>query len=407
MNERPENRRATTAASGPETVSMNVLSAVVLGADEARRRALGAALAGTQAEIVREGPLPTLDLLPAALGRDCDILIIDIEADPEHGLELVEAARVADSGLTVMVYARSSDPELIVRCMRAGAREFLRDPLLPAAVTEALVHAAVRRDEQKRLRKPPGKCLVFAGAKGGAGVTTVASNFAVALANEMKDSVVLVDLDLRLGDVALCLGVSGEFSSLDALANESRMDSDLVSKLLVKHNSGLHILAAPSVHNSFEPTASGVVRLINILRADFPWVIVDAGTAFGEYEASLFEMADKVYLVTQVSVSDLRNAHRFITALFPGEAVRKLEIVLNRYAVRAGEIDEQSIADALTMAPAWKIPSDYATVHWAQNAATALVNKDGPVTRALTAMARAACGAPPVEVRKKRFSLFS
>jgi pilus assembly protein CpaE len=113
-----------------------------------------------------------------------------------------------------------------------------------------------------------------------------------------------------------------------------------------------------------------------------------------------------VYLVTQVSVTELRNSNRIITAHFPGEAARKLEVVLNRFALRAGEIDEQSIAKALTVSPAWKVPSDYNVVHSAQNAATALALKDSSVTRVLTNMAKAACGKTTVETRKRRFGLF-
>ena len=112
--------------------------------------------------------------------------------------------------------------------------------------------------------------------------------------------------------------------------------------------------------------------------------MVDAGSQYGGYGQSLFDAAEKIYLVTQVSVVDLRNSHRFITANFKGGAGRKLEIVLNRYAPRAGEIDEESIAKALLVSPQWKIPSDFQAVRRAQNTATALVLKDGPITRVLT-----------------------
>ena len=59
--------------------------------------------------------------------------------------------------------------------------------------------------------------LVFLGGKGGSGVTTVACNFAVSLAQECSQSTVLIDLDLPLGDAALNLGISPQFSTADAL----------------------------------------------------------------------------------------------------------------------------------------------------------------------------------------------
>jgi pilus assembly protein CpaE len=407
MSERPEiKRQVLTTASNPESVSMNALPVVLLGGTPERRRTLAEALAGTPGQVAREAALPSRDGLASLLEGECDVLIVDLDQDADAGLELVEAACGLFPAITVMVYSRPADQDLLMRCMRAGAREFLTDPLPPSLITEAIIRASVRREELTGQKKTVGKCLVFVGAKGGSGVTTAASNFAVALAKESGQKVALLDLDLRLGDAALNLGLSSEFSTLDALGNEDRMDSELVTKLLVRHNSGLQVLAAPDEHNTFSPTTPAVMKLVNILRGDFAYLVVDAGTHYNGYGQDLFEAADKLYLITQVSIVELRNSHRFIAANFKGDAVRKLEVVLNRYAPRAGEIDEESINRALTVAPTWRIPSDFQTVRRAQNTATALAMKDGSIARVLTSMAKAACGRAE-ESRKRRFGLFS
>ncbi len=103
--------------------------------------------------------------------------------------------------------------------MRAGAREFLTQPIAPNTIAEALVRASVRRPAARPAKKVGGKLLVFLGAKGGSGVTTIASNFAVALAQESGQSTVLIDLDLPLGDAALDLGITAQFSTANALQN--------------------------------------------------------------------------------------------------------------------------------------------------------------------------------------------
>src|SRR5690242_19613013 len=184
-------------AAAPESVSWKPLSAVVLSATEEGRRTLAAALESAQAQVIREAALPDLDDLRGLLGEGCDVLVVDIDGRPEPGLELVETACALDPAMTVMAYGTQTDSKLLVRCMRAGAREFLCEPLSPTAVAEALVRAAARREEVKGLKKTRGKILVFTGAKGGSGVTTIAANFAVALAGESGDSVALVDLNLR------------------------------------------------------------------------------------------------------------------------------------------------------------------------------------------------------------------
>ena len=93
-----------------------------------------------------------------------------------------------------------------------------------------------RRQGGKSSKKTGGKILVFLGGKGGSGVTTVACNFAVALVQECQQSAVLIDLDLPLGDAALSLGLTTQFSTADALQNADRMDTNFFSKLLTTHS---------------------------------------------------------------------------------------------------------------------------------------------------------------------------
>src|SRR5436309_464135 len=102
MDDKSEIRKQIlTAISNPESVSMNALSVVLLGPNEARRKMLAAALTGTQAQVVREAALPTLDELPALLARESDILIVDLHEDPERGLDLMEAACGLDPSIAV------------------------------------------------------------------------------------------------------------------------------------------------------------------------------------------------------------------------------------------------------------------------------------------------------------------
>lgn len=198
-------------AAGPESVSTRPLAAIILSASEDGRRILATALQGARAEVIRTAPLPSREDLRGLLEPGCDVLLVDIDSEPEPGLELVETACALDPAMTVMVYGTQTDSTLLVRCMRAGAREFLNEPLSSASVAEALVRAAVRREEVQSLKKSKGRTIVFVGAKGGSGVTTLAANFAVALANESGQSVALVDLNVCLGDAALTLGLTSEF----------------------------------------------------------------------------------------------------------------------------------------------------------------------------------------------------
>jgi len=248
--------------------------------------------------------------------------------------------------------------------------------------------------------------MVFMGAKGGSGVTTVASNFAVALAQESAQNTLLIDLNLPLGDAALELGINAEFSTANALKEFQRLDFNFLSRLLTKHSSGLFVLAAPDKYTEVEAPIEAVERLLSIARQNFDYVIVDAGSRFGAMGRTLLASGATAYLVTQVGISDLRNSNRLVSELLKGSGAN-VEVVLNRFTPRSLVIDEESITKALTMAAEWKIPNDYAAARNAQNTATPLALKDSPISRVISQMARTACGMPANPEKKKRFGLFS
>lgn len=389
----------------PDTLGANVLSVAIIGPEEAPRREVVIAVSGPQANVARElRSYPDLDEAAQLAEAGYDVIIIDLDSNPEQAFDLVESI-ASHSSVTVMVYSARSNPDLLMRCMRAGAREFLTLPVSSNTIAEALIRASVRRPATRQTKKALGRLLVFTGAKGGSGVTTVASNFAIALAQESGQSTLLIDLDLPLGAAALDLGITAQFSTVDALQNIGRMDSNFFARLLTKHSSGLSVLAAPDKYSSMPVTDDALDRLLAVARQDFDFVVVDAGSSIGSTFTTLIDMATTVYLVTQVSISELRNSNRLISEFFASRAT-KLQIVLNRFTPRSLVIDEDSITKALTLAPSWRIPSDYPVVRQAQNSATPLAMGDSSISDIIRQMARGACGLPATAEKKKRFGLF-
>jgi pilus assembly protein CpaE len=395
----------STTVTTPDAIGSNVLSVALIGPIESRRKPIASALASLHGTLIREySQYPEIDDVPKLLESDNDVIVMELDSDPEYALEIVESI-CGTSNVTVMVYSEQMNPDMLVRCMRAGAREFLAQPVTAASIAEAMVRASVRRPSGKPTKKATGKLLLFAGAKGGSGVTTVATNFAVSLAQESGRSTVLIDLNLPLGNAALDIGLTPEYSTANALQNYSRLDSNYLSTLLTKHSSGLAVLAAPDKYSSVQATNESVERLLAVARQEFEYVVVDVGSRFDSMTRSLLEAASVVYLVLQVSISELRNANRLITDLFRSGSA-KLEIVLNRFTPRALSIDEASITKALTVAPSWKIPSDYPAARTAQNTATPLVLQDSPVSKVIRQMTRGLSGSGDTAEKKKRFGLF-
>src|SRR5271156_203210 len=173
-----------TPTQGPDALGANVLTIALIGPDQQRRGAVAIALTGLQAGVTREfSSYPELDEIPKMLQDNYDVVIVDLDSNPEYALDLIESICGLASP-TVMVYSAKTDSELLVRCMRAGAREFLTQPFSSGMIAEAMVRASVRRPAPRpaEKKKALGRMFVFLGAKGGSGVTTLACNFAVSLA---------------------------------------------------------------------------------------------------------------------------------------------------------------------------------------------------------------------------------
>jgi len=392
----------------PDPIGVEDLSIAVVSPSEEHRLDAVQAMNGCTGAYVSEYSSYSLGTgeLPATLDEDHDVILIDLDGDAELALELVES--ICASGVaTVMVYSEISDPELLVRCMRAGAREFLTLPFSPDVVLEALVRAAARRPAKRPSRKPTGKLFAFMGSKGGAGTTMLACNFAVALAKESGDEkTLLIDLDLPLGDAALNLGIAAEFSAIDALQQVERLDAKFLEQLLVKHSSGLWVLAAPGRFIQFEADNEGINRLLQVARREFDYVVVDLGSRLELMGTTAYKEATTVYLVTQASIPELRNSNRLITQFFSAPQP-KLEVVINRFESRVLGVSEEHITKALTRAAQWKIPNDYTSVKNMQINAKPLVLSDSAIAKQVRQMVNAVTGKTETAAKKKKaFSLF-
>jgi pilus assembly protein CpaE len=404
---RLEPRLVVTPSSDPSSMQLSNSSVVLISPDEAARRTLRRALDTQRATILRElSVYPSYAHLPALLESDSDAFLIEMDSDPDIAMDVVEAICTRKPSATVMVYSGFTESDQMVRSMRAGAREFLSGTIAPAQLCEALVRAAARRPE-RIIKKTRGKLMMFWGAKGGSGVTTLAANFAIALRLETAAEVALVDLNPDLGDVALLLGVTPRFTVAEALQNSKRLDHEFVTTLMTEHSSGISILAAPDTYRSSIQSESRTVgKLMDVLGNQYPYVVVDAGRALGDGLDPLFQMADTIYLVTQLSIPALRNTQRFISHI-QHESERNIELVVNRFEPRKTEFEDERVTKVLGLKPKWKVPNDYASVQRSSNAGNPLILEESPVANALRTMARAAAGRPAASAKKKGWGLFA
>ncbi len=381
-----------------------ILTVALVDPDNERRGAAFSALSGREEVKVTEFASypPKLDNLPEMLAQAYDVVMIDIDTDQEFAFDLAE--NLSANGRTyVMAYSAKAEMKLAVHLMRAGVREFFTLPFEATEISNALERALANRKAQRHSGKAQGKLFTFLGTKGGCGVTTLASNFAIALAEESEGKTLLIDLGLPLGDVATNLGIKTEYSVASALQYPDRLDASMLASLVAEHSTtGLGVLAAPTEFTEAEPTEDSVNKLLAVARQNYEFVVVDVGSRLDLISSDLFERSAIIFLVAQVGITELLNANRMVNKFFFTRD-QTLQIVLNRFKSSDLLFDEKTITDALTRPAQWKIPDDYAAARRTRTTATPMVLVDSAIARSIRQMAKSAAGLVPQRNGKKGF----
>lgn len=208
----------------------------------------------------------------------------------------------------------------------------------------------------------------FLGTKGGTGTTTLAVNCAADIRRITGRSVVIVDVKHGPGDVALFLGLRPRHSFLTALDHLAWIDPPSLSRYIVEHDCGLHVLAAGDEFGRPAPReADAVEQTLRALNSIYDYVILDCGTSLMQPTAGALQLSDSILLVANPDVPCLRNLQRLIdavkTAGVPGE---RLQIVLNR-ASEFGVLSTAQIERVLGLNISFSVNSDYRTVASAVN----------------------------------------
>jgi pilus assembly protein CpaE len=321
--------------------------------------------------LLRSGAIP-VSLADAREGVPPDLAIVDARGDMSSAMSSLERLRAAAPGAAIFVVALASEPDVILQAMRAGANEFFVWPPAEDAFYAAIRRTAARRELAQGAR-PNARTLVFFGAKGGAGTTTVAVNCGVEIARLSHRPTVIVDLKPGLGEAALFLGVRPKYTLIDAIDNLHRLDREFLSELVVKHKSGLEILSGSDNFDRPGGADSGPVEeLFGILARQYDYVLVDAGSQINSITVGALYTADTTFLVCNPDVPSIRNAQRLLDRIRQlGASGDRVRVILNR-AADPQPIPPKQIENALGRPIHQTFPSDYKTVSTALNSGVPL-----------------------------------
>lgn len=303
-----------------------------------------------------------------------DLVLLPVsDLEPTRATALERAIRQSPSTSFIGTAPRT-DPDLILRAMRSGVHEFLVSPPDPAELATS-VDRLTRRQHGDAKR---GMVFAIYGSKGGLGNTTVAVNLAHALARNNPDTrVALADLVVSNGDVRVLLNLKPLYDVGSLVQKLDRVDRDLLNSLLTPSGEGVWVLPGtedPELEDTLD--AAAVTAIIDQLRAHFAFTVVDCEHHMSERTLAALDAADRVILLTQLTVPALRATQRAIQICerlgYPNE---KLCIVVNRFQ----STDVLSLADAASLLKhdiQWKLPNDYPAVATALMKGVSIVEHD-------------------------------
>lgn len=328
------------------------------------------------------------------------LLVLDFDDDPEAGCRLASRIIEAAPSACIVAASWSESRDVLAAAMRAGVSELVQKPVSESHLDETFARIRRRLGGRDAVDEE-GRIFAFFGPKGGAGSTTVASNFAIHLHALTAKRTLLVDLDLELGEVAIFLGLEPSYSVVDLLKSLHRLDEELLDTYLQTHDSGIEVLAAPYRPREARGVSAEHVReMLEYLSHQFPYIVVDVSNTLSDAAIGAFEAADEIMVVSQVDVPSVRNVERcrsIFEAMSGGP--QKLHLVLNRYGGK-GEISVEDVEEALGSEVFWTLSSDYDSVVYSINTGRPLVmNVPSPCSREIEGLVAKSLGMEGSEAR--------
>lgn len=347
-----------------------------------------------------------------------DLVMVRVEEPVARPLQTVEALGRMLPTTPIIVYSTLNDAGSVRRAMQCGVQDYLAMPLkqeeVARSITDLVERNEVRRQaviSQGQETVVRGTVITVFGAKGGIGKTTIATNLAIALQRETGQSVGLMDMDTRFGDVAIMMDLPPAGGIVE-IVQSNQLDREVLRHAMVKHTSGVQILPAPRHPSEWEAIGPQHIRaIVEQMARTFDYVILDTPGTFNDLVEEALRAATLVLLVTSMDMASIKDTVLALDMLrswsFPEE---KIKLAIN-HSNSANSINEDDVQRTLDYKVMWRIPFDRlasASTQLGQPVVSA--QPAARVSQAITSIARSigGVGEPPKAAALKSgfFSLF-
>lgn len=260
---------------------------------------------------------------------------------------------------------------------------------------------------EKSGTKRNAEVITIFGTKGGIGKTTLAVNLAVELSRK-KAKVAILDLDLLFGDSHMFLGLDVKETIVDLLQEQKVPTIDSIRNYFVLHSSGVQVLCAPSSPEfAGNVTAAQIEPVLNILRTNYDYIIVDTTSEFSDLNLYVLEEANIILYLTGLDISLLNNSKKGLLLLDTLNLKTKTKIIVNR--AFKGDISIYDVEKIMDQPVVGKISNDYVEAVRALNQGVPIVsgNNRSPIGKEISRIASMFSQGSGMEENTKKSSIFS
>jgi len=262
----------------------------------------------------------------------------------------------------LLVFGPAADANAMRLAMRAGASDYLPEPLTEADLLHSLEHIW---EELSQRSDNLGKLVTVINSKGGSGASLVASNLACGLAKDESRRTALLDLDLQFGGLARYLDLAPERGVAEALDAINEMDQAAAEAFVTPHGSGLKLLAAPSdrliQQQHIAPEQIDVLLQVFLQHNDF--VVADLPRRIDGFSTTVLERSDRILLVVQQTLAHINGAAKLLHVISSELGMHRdcVEVVVNRFA-KNSIIEIDDVRKTLRVDHVHVIPNQYKLV---------------------------------------------
>ncbi|HLF59068.1 MAG TPA: AAA family ATPase [Alphaproteobacteria bacterium] len=316
-------------------------------------------------------------------------LVVDLgdSPDPVTAMQMLRDTCAAET--VIIALGAVNDVKLFREVCRAGATDYIVKPATKDILAEAMERALRSYEmggEPDGKEAKLGRLILFVGAKGGIGSSTLAMNSAWLLAHEHNLRVALVDLDLQFGTMALDLDLEPGHGLCEALANPSRIDGLFLKSAMVTESANLSVLASEEpLERPVEINPEAAALLFDQLRRGYSCVVVDLPRANLSVSRDLLGKANDIMVVCDLSLASVRDTLRVLSFVRDAAPVANVSVLANRTTNGKGQISRGDFERGIETRVTYLIPDEPKSAALAANSGKPLpaVAKNSAIVRTL------------------------